>query len=368
MSNACRFLSAVAALSLAVFASSAAAQDGATAQKHQRAVALGIDFLLSKQDDDGAIYPQAGPAVTALGVTAMLRHGRGINDPAVAKGLKSLESFVHSDGGIYKTDSKYRNYETCLAILCLKEANRDGRYDKLIKGADKFIRGEQWDEGEGKDITDPYYGGAGYGSKSRPDMSNTQYLIEALVATGAGPDDPDLKKALVFVSRCQNLETEHNNLPFVAKNPDGGFIYSAADQSSQAGQTDNGGLRSYASMTYAGLKSMIYAGVKADDPRVKAATEWIQKNYDLKSNPGLGTAGLYYYYHTFAKALEAAGYDKFKDADGKEHDWRAELIEELASRQREDGSWVNDNNRWLEGEAELVTSYALLALSHCKKK
>ena len=24
-------------------------------------------------------------------------------------------------------------------------------------------------------------------------------------------------------------------------------------------------------MTYAGLKSMIYAGVKADDPRVKAA-------------------------------------------------------------------------------------------------
>ena len=60
-------------------------------------------------------------------------------------------------------------------------------------------------------------------------------------------------------------------------------------------------------MTYAGLKSMIYAGVGADDPRVKAALKWIQQHYDLSSNPGMGQAGLYYYYHTFAKALDAAG-------------------------------------------------------------
>ena len=41
-------------------------------------------------------------------------------------------------------------------------------------------------------------------------------------------------------------------------------------------------------MTYAGLKSMIYAGVKHDDPRVKAAYEWIQKHYTLDENPGMG--------------------------------------------------------------------------------
>ena len=37
----------------------------------------------------------------------------------------------------------------------------------------------------------------------------------------------------------------------------------------------DGGLRSYASMTYAGLKSMIYAGLDRDDPRVKAALTYI---------------------------------------------------------------------------------------------
>jgi squalene-hopene/tetraprenyl-beta-curcumene cyclase len=52
-------------------------------------------------------------------------------------------------------------------------------------------------------------------------------------------------------------------------------------------------LRSYASMTYAGLKSMIYAGLTPDDPRVKAAVAWLAKNYTLESNPGLGDAGLY---------------------------------------------------------------------------
>ena len=72
-----------------------------------------------------------------------------------------------------------------------------------------------------------------------------------------------------------------------------------------AGKLPNGGLRSYASMTYAGLKSMIHAGVGPDDPRVKAAVEWLRKHYSLDENPGMGKSGLYYYYHTFAKALDA---------------------------------------------------------------
>jgi squalene-hopene/tetraprenyl-beta-curcumene cyclase len=111
---------------------------------------------------------------------------------------------------------------------------------------------------------------------------------------------------------------------------------------------------------------MIYAGVKKDDPRVVAALGWLKKHYDLDSNPGMGTAGLYYYYHTFAKALAALGEETFVDAQGQVHDWRADLIDELASRQRPDGSWVNENSRWLEGDASLVTGYALLALSYCK--
>ena len=120
-------------------------------------------------------------------------------------------------------------------------------------------------------------------------------------------------------------------------------------------------------MTYAGLKSMIYAGVGPEDSRVKAALTWIRRNYDLKSNPGLRDAGLFYYYHTFAKALDAVGSDTVTDAKGESHDWRAELLSEIASRQQPNGSWVNEKNpRWLEGDSNLVTAYALLALSHCR--
>lgn len=334
--------------------------------EYGKAVSNGIAYLVSKQDENGAFVPKAGPAITALATTALLRHGRGVNDPVIAKSLKYLEGFVQADGGVYKKDSLYQNYETCVAILCFKEANTNGKYDKLLKNADKFVKRIQFDEGEEKNESDLFYGGGGYGRHERPDLSNTQFLVEALRATGNGPEDEHLKKALIFVSRCQNLETAHNTTKFPALNPDGGFYYSVADGSSQAGKLDNGGLRSYASMTYAGLKSMIYAGVSADDPRVKAALDWIAKNYDLQSNPGLGTSGLYYYYHTFAKAMEAAGVDEFKDAKGKVHNWRLELIHTLASLQREDGSWVNDNTRWMEGEGELVTCYSLLALSHCR--
>jgi squalene-hopene/tetraprenyl-beta-curcumene cyclase len=163
------------------------------------------------------------------------------------------------------------------------------------------------------------------------------------------------------------LETEYNTTPFAAKVNDGGFYYTPSDGgTSQAGEAPGGGLRSYGSMTYAGLKSMIYAGLSSDDPRVKAAVKWIAEHYSLEENPGMGTAGLFYYYQAFARALAALGVDEFTDAKGKKHDWRAEMVAELAERQQPDGSWLNENSRWLEGNPNLVTGYALLALSYAK--
>jgi len=76
--------------------------------------------------------------------------------------------------------------------------------------------------------------------------------------------------------------------------------------------------------------------------------------------------GLYYYYHTFAKALDAFGIDEIEDATGVKHDWRRELAEELARRQHTNGSWVNTNSRWMEGDPNLATAFALLALSYCR--
>jgi squalene-hopene/tetraprenyl-beta-curcumene cyclase len=307
------------------------------------------------------------PGITALCVTSLLQSGVPADDPAVARGLKFLTGLVRDNGGIYHPQTQHRNYETSISVLALSAANSNGQYDATIRNAEKFLRGLQWDEDEEQKPEDPGYGGAGYGGHQRPDLSNTQFLLEALKTAGAKPDDPAIQKALTFVSRCQNLETEHNNTPFAAKIDDGGFYYTpAAGGTSQAGVDPNGGLRSYASMTYAGLKSMIYAGVSKDDPRVAAALKWIQKHYSLNDNPGLGKQGLYYYYHTFAKTLSVLEMDELTDATGTSHNWRSELVARLAQQQKPNGSWINEADRWYEGDPNLVTAYSLLALSHCE--
>lgn len=355
----------VASPMLAIGAEPAGKSDKAT---YEKSVALGIAYLKAKgQADDGSFSGFAGAGPTALITTSLLRNGLTPDDPTVAKALKFLEGNVQKDGGIYKTGTFYKNYETCVAILCFKEANADKRYDKIIADAAKFVEGVQWAEDEDKDPSDPYYGGGGYGHAKRPDLSNTSFLVDALKAAGSDEDSEAMKRAMVFVSRCQNLETNHNTTPFAGKVNDGGFYYTPVGKgASEAGTTANGGLRSYGAMTYSGLKSMVYAGVDADDPRVKAAVEWVKKNYDLKSNPGVGNAGLFYYYLTFAKALDALDTETVEDAAGEKHDWKAELTAELAGRQQKDGSWVNANEKWLEGDANLATGFALLALSYSK--
>jgi squalene-hopene/tetraprenyl-beta-curcumene cyclase len=363
------------ALSMILAPASAADEQSGDAADMQRtreqAVTKGIDYLRTKgQAADGSYSAASDPiGITALVTTAILRNGRSPQDPLVAKSLKYLEKFVQPDGGIYRPESGNKNYESCLAIACFAAANHDGQYDEMLKKADHYIKGLQWDESEQQKPSDINYGGAGYGRSKRPDLSNTSFLIDALKASGTGPDDEAMKKALIFVSRCQNLESEHNTTEFSSKVNDGGFYYTPAGGGGDpAGKTADGGLRSYASMTYAGLKSMIYAGLKPDDPRVKAATDWIRQHYDLESNPGLGDAGLYYYYDTYAKALNAMGQETFVDAAGHKHHWRDELSQALAKRQQSDGSWTNSNSRWLEGDPNLVTGYALLALSYCRPK
>jgi len=356
----------LSAIPLPVFAAEGRAL-GPEPQVYRKTVDGAIRFLATQQSADGAVSPQIGIGPTALATLGLLRTGRAVTDPQVAKGLKYLEEYAQESGGIHMPGGHIPTYETCIALICFKEANRDRRYDQIITAAEKFIRGGQWEEGRGKEESDLYYGGAGYGGKSRPDLSNTAFLIDALKAAGAGPDDPAIQKALVFVSRCQNLESEHNTSQFAAKVNDGGFYYTCVlSRQEEERQTPSGGLRSYGSMTYSGFKSMIYAGLSKDDPRVKAALQWIRNNYDVKSNPGMGEAGLYYYYHTFAKTLDAFGVDEIEDAKGVMHDWRRELTEELARRQSPNGSWVNANSKWMEGDPNLATAFAMRALSYCR--
>lgn len=355
-------------------------------QRIDRMANRGIEFLRTRgQSDNGAFSGETGAAVTALCVRAILDHRPAAvkTDPVVQDALKFVETMVQPDGGIYEVGSRYRNYETSASVLALVAANQaagqdgaepHGKYDSILRRADAFLKGIQWDEGEGLTPADPAYGGSGYGSHSRPDLSNTSFMLDALHELGNDAEDESIQKALRFVARTQNLTPPEgvekvNDTKYADEVGDGGFYYTpAAGGQSQAGETAGGGLRSYGSMTYAGLKSMIYAGLTPDDPRVEAALKFIRNNYALDTNPGMGPQGLFYYYHTFAKTLDVAGIEVIDVPGDQVHDWRVDLVNTLEAAQQDDGSWVNrDSERWMEGDRQLVTAYCLMALAHAKK-
>ena len=49
-----------------------------------------------------------------------------------------MESKTKEDGGIY--DKGLQNYTTAVAVMALKEANKDGKYDAAIKKAAEYIK------------------------------------------------------------------------------------------------------------------------------------------------------------------------------------------------------------------------------------
>jgi hypothetical protein len=320
-------------------------------------------YLREHQAPDGSFSPRvAGPGVSALVVAGAIRNGVAADDPLVKKTLEFIVKNVKDDGGIY--DKGLANYTTSVALMAIVEANKDGKMDTIVKNATAYLKKLQ-----NADKGDLKFGGVGYDAKSRPDLSNTQFFLDALLAAGVSKDDPAVKDALAFISKCQNMpDKETNPLPFAKKTTEddkGGFTYTPVDPDDSPHKTPDGGLRSLGAMTYAGLKSFLYAGVDRKDPRVVGAINWIRAHYTLDENTGMKKAGIFYFYHTFAKGMTAWGEDPFVDKEGKKHDWRSELFETLKKKQRPDGSWINEGDRTFgEADPNLATAFAVLALSY----
>jgi squalene-hopene/tetraprenyl-beta-curcumene cyclase len=343
----------------------------------KQAIARGNAWLAQQQKEGGYWDDPDLPAFTALALTAAVRDP-GFNrnsaefPPHVEKGFRWLLDQQKEDGGIYNKGLSV--YNTATAVTALTAAGREIFEPAIVKGR-KHLIDQQWDIGQKKETDNQNDGGIGYGSKNdRSDMSNTYLAIEALklsekvIADGKHGQQPDLDwdAAITFLTRCQNLEGGKDTLPETAESPQnkGGFRYGPAETKAGEDKLPDGrvALRSYGSISYAGLLSLIYAKLTPDDPRVVAVKEWLGKNYTLTENPGMGAEGLFYYYQTMSKALSAANIDKLVLADGKEADWRADLAGALLTKQREDGSWANANGRWMESNPVLVTAYAVMSL------
>ncbi|HEX38058.1 MAG TPA: hypothetical protein ENG70_04265 [Candidatus Cloacimonetes bacterium] len=336
----------------------------------EHSIKIGLQWLVTQQEENGSW--QHYPAITALALISILNSNPNISyefEP-VDKGLGFLASCAKPNGAIY-TDNM-PNYNTSICLMAFKEAN-DPEYADIIDRAEKYLLNLQIDEEEGYSADSLYYGGVGYGGDQRPDLSNLQWALEAMLErepitfdapkinkkeiTNLDEKKAFFEKAIVFLQRCQNLE-DYNPEPYSGN--DGGFMY-------EPGKSKAGGSTSYGNMTYAGLKSMIYAKLEKDDPRVQAAYNWISNNFIVETNPVLGNQGLFYYYLMMAKALTAYDADIIVGDDGVRHDWRKELANQLIKIQNEEGWWQNENGRWWENNKVLVTTYCIISLEEILK-
>ncbi|MDB4673618.1 terpene cyclase/mutase family protein [Verrucomicrobiales bacterium] len=355
---------------------STAAPDLSLKLEVERAIKNGTAWLATQQKPGGNWSDEDTPAISAMAVTAIMADPNrdGSLTPETEKAYKFLLSKRQSDGGIYGEGLAV--YNTALSVMALLEHPQDEETEKALSQARRFLISQQSDFDKAGVTDSPFDGGIGYGGTyTHSDLSNTRFALEALhyskkQFTEGDPETPDLDwdAAIAFVSRCQNL-TSHNDQDWASDDPDnkGGFVYfpgatKAGNQELEDGKT---ALRSYGSISYAGLLSLVYADLKPSDPRITAVREWLAANYTVEENPGMETQGLFYYYHTMAKALRTLGEDTITLKDGKTADWRKDLALKLFDLQSSDGSWTNTQSaRWMESDPVLATNYALLALTH----
>ena len=223
---------------------------------------------------------------------------------------------MQPDGGIYVPESGHKNYETCIAMLAFAAANGDGRYGTLLKKGDAFLKGLQWDESNGTAKDNVVYGGAGYGGEqaARP-LEHRLSASRPCERPAPAPTIEAMKKALVFVSRCQNLESEFNDRALAARSTTAASSTpSPTAAQSMAGKTRR---RRPALLRLHDLRRTQEHDLRrpqARRPPRQGGRRVHQQHYSLDENPGMGEAGLYYYYHTFAKALAALGQDTIVDA------------------------------------------------------
>jgi squalene-hopene/tetraprenyl-beta-curcumene cyclase len=362
-------------------AATAPARHASLKQEIALAYDRGLGFLTRAQNPESGQWGDAEPvAITGLAAAAyLMQPGRAPDAPVspnIERALRFLAANAREDGGIYI--QARANYNTALALMALL-LHPLPEIEEIMLQARRFLVSRQLDLDEPGQNDNPLDGGIGYGDDKgmHADLSNTHFVLEALhhaevLLADKGDtarNEPRLNfaAAIDFIQRCQN-RPESNKSSWVSTDPKdaGGFVYGPGEtRGEEVPQADGRvALRSYGSISYAGLLSFIYAGLDRDDPRVSAAIDWLTKNYTLEENPGLGHQGRFYYFHTMAKALNAAGVDFLETEAGKAIDWRKELGEKLLDIQKADGSWVNDGSgRWMEGDPVLTTGYILLALA-----
>jgi squalene-hopene/tetraprenyl-beta-curcumene cyclase len=381
-----------ALLALLAFPVGATADDSDLAKKLKDTYAAAAEKLVALQDASGAwkMGPEGketlSPSSTSLIVASFAQAPEPLRSKfkdATAKGLAYILSKKNTDGsfGEGPTGTFLKTYTTALCLVALSSVERTDAVADAIRGGQAYLKNNQLKEG-------PHEGGLGYsdapkaGEKpGRGDLSVTGFAAEGLKASGLPQDDDFWKLVVKFVRKCQNNSEINKDPEFLAElkeknmtvGEDGGLYYApvASDKASPAGTRKVAGkdvIISYGAMTYDGIKTYIYAGLKKDSPEVKSAMDWVRKNYSLDQHPGFvyeevkrnHLRGIYYYYLLMARALDVYGENPLETFDGKKHDWPKEMAEQFVKVVKDSKMWQNENPAWYENDPVITTAYVLM--------
>jgi hypothetical protein len=368
-------------------------------QRIDDALAQASRFVIGRQSVDGGWRSptygafKEGDSLTGIALVALAQAAAGRARGTLEcceKGAAYLAGFVKDDGSIDGGPHglNYSVYTAATAVMALSapgmESRRRARDAWLT-----YLRGRQLVEELGWQIGDREYGGWGFSSvlprKPGPgqpvlpltesNLSATVFALEALHAAGGTADDPALKKALVFVERCQNWKSDRPDFTL----DDGGFFFIYDDpvrnKAGVSGKDADGRVRfaSYGSMTADGLRALLACGLTESHPRVSAARRWLVSHFSPDSHPGHyapdrepNREAVYFYY--CASAAHALRNTEAKEvgAEPGRLAWAELLADALLKRQRADGSWSNSAVAVREDDPIVATCLAITALAACR--
>lgn len=340
----------------------------------EAALDRGAEFLLADQMQNGSLNDH--PAITSLAVMALanLPENSGVEvESAIEEALDYLKRQLREEGGIWneKTEA-YKLYSTAIAVMALLRCNRPEDLAAIGKVRNYLVDAQKSSEGVDDDV---FAGGFASGATVKPNLTVTQWVVEALYLIDSLrlPEDllspayrekkgsPRYQAAVEFIERCQLPADEREGME-----EDYGCF---RDIPVSAGEGVEGNAfsstpRSEVFLTCLGLKSLRYAGYSLDNERIQGALRCLRKNYSVQENPGLGDKGYYTYLYAFVTAMRSLNSPSL-EVDGRKRFWRAEAARELLNRQKGNGGWRQDTPDWRENNPALATAYAMLTLERC---
>ena len=253
--------------------------------------AKAVAFLRPRQDADGGWSARAQePGITALVVTALLRSKRVTPDRPGGRQGAGLPRRASSAPTAGWPRAPHANYVTSIALMAFHEANVKGRYDRADQGRPGVPQGDAVGRGRGQDAGRRLL----RRGRLRRDQQPARPVEHLVLPGGPARHRPARRRPGVEEGRWCSSRGARTSRASSTTSPGPTRSTTAASStppptaaSSMAGKptTPTAASALTRSMTYAGLKSMIYAGLSPDDPRVKAAVDYIKKHYTSTRTP-----------------------------------------------------------------------------------